>query len=187
MFKLSCRRNDANKYTVASAAFLFVPTLISAYTQAMPVTLAFGFSTVFSTMYHASDEDSYETLDVIWANIAMFLALIMIGLIAIRYGVFHWRVLVPFIFGSIAIALYFIHGYADDDEDPDTLPEYDLYHSLWHLFLGLAAISIVITPVDLRDANGSYWEMIRKKPINNNLSHKSWVKNHSLSTRRTIF
>ena len=187
MRHLACRKNSGNKYTVASAAFLFVPTLISVYTQAMPVTLTFAFSTVFSTMYHASDEDDYETLDVIWANIAMFLALIMIGLIAIRYGIFHWRVLVPFILGAAAIFIYFFNGYADDDENPNDLPDYDLYHSLWHVFLGLAAISIVITPVDIRDASGSYWEMIRKKPVKANTSHKGWVKNHSLSTRRTLF
>lgn len=186
MFKLSCKQTSANSYTVASAAFLFVPTLMSVYTQSMPITLTFAFSTVFSTLYHTSNEESYGTLDVIWANIAMFLALIMLGLIAVRYGVFHWRVMLPFIFGAAAISLYFFHGYADDGVDPNNLEHYELYHSLWHLFLGLAAIAIVITPVDISDASNSYWEMIRKTPGKGNASHRKWVKAHSI-TRKTLF
>jgi len=40
---------------------------------------------------------------------------------------------------------------------------YDLYHSLWHLFVGLAALVLVWTPANLMDAAGhSYGEIYQK-------------------------
>ena len=130
----------------------------------MLVFIVLLLSATFSTLYHVNYEQEYSDLDVIWASLAIVVALIMLAVFAMKYAPWNWRVMLPLVFGLTGLIIYFVGGHASGNcaaviEDAN----YDLYHSLWHLFVGLAALVLVWTPANLMDAAGhSYGEIYQK-------------------------
>jgi predicted membrane channel-forming protein YqfA (hemolysin III family) len=140
-----------NAYVVASSAFFFVPALLSLFRQCIFVSVVLINAALFSTLYHVSNEKNYEDLDVFWASLAVFVALLLLAVLALDYAPWNWRIVMPLLFGVTAFVLYFTDGQCQGDPCVPT-QKYDLYHSLWHLFIGIAGIFLVWTPVDLSRA-----------------------------------
>lgn len=147
-----------NGFVVASSAFLFVPTLVSFFRQSLIVTIVFFNAALFSTLYHTADEQEYEQLDLIWASLAVFTALVLLAAIARNFPPWNWRVILPVFLGLTAFIIYFSAGHSNDLSDTNS-DQYTLWHSLWHLLVGLAGLFLVWTPVNLNDANVSYGEL----------------------------
>lgn len=146
-------------WVVASSALFFVPALLAFLRQSVVVAIVYINAALFSTLYHANAEQKYEELDVFWANVAVLLSLVMLAVISIRYAPWNWRVLLPSLFGITGMALYFVGG---QDETPSVTqhdPHYEVYHSLWHLFMSMAATVLVWTPVNFAEAHQSYGEV----------------------------
>ncbi len=167
--------SSSHAWVIASSSLFFIPAIMSFFRQSLLVTIVFLCSALFSTLYHSSNEKSYADMDVLWANLAIFTALVLLALIAVRYPIWNWRVLLPVVFGLIGLVLYFVEGQADPNHPVDV--HYDLYHSLWHLFICLAGVVLVWTPVDLSEANASYAE-IYIKILKNNADYS--LNTHSL-------
>jgi len=82
----------------------------------------------------------------------------MLAVISIHYAPWNWRVLLPSVFGIAGMSLYFVGGQnAPPGEKED--PNYDLYHSLWHLFMSIAGGVVAWTPVDFTEAQQSYGQV----------------------------
>jgi uncharacterized membrane protein YfcA len=148
----------ANGFVIASSAFLFIPTFISFFRQSLIVTIILLNSAIFSTLYHLSDEKDYETFDLIWASLAILIGLLLLAALARKYPPWNWRIFMPFALSTAAFVIYFVEGSASTTEDTDS-SHYDLWHSLWHLLIGLAGLFLVWTPVNLADANISYADL----------------------------
>lgn len=163
-----------NAYVVGSSALFFVPTLLSFFRQSIVVTIVLFNAALFSTLYHFSDETEYENLDIIWASITVLMALLLMAILARRFPPWNWRVFLPFSFGLAAFIVYFTQGQARATEGSDELDTdsntYILWHSLWHVLIGLAGTFLVWTPVNLADANISYAQLYKD-------IHRNYVKN----------
>ena len=149
-------------WVVASSAFFFLPAFISFFRQSAIITIIFFNAALFSTLYHIHNEDQYAELDVLWASLAVLAALTLMTVIAQHYAPWNWRILLPFILGFTGFILYFVGGQNSSTEEAEKSDDYDLYHSLWHVFVGLAGLVIVWTPVDLSEAKVSYGELYLK-------------------------
>lgn len=145
---------------IASSAFFFVPGLVAFLRQSILVAIVFLMSALFSTLYHTSNEQDYGDMDVMWANMAIFVALIMLAINAMHYAPWNWRVVLPLAFGVTGIVLYIVGG--QNTHSGGEAVNYDLYHSLWHLFVGLAGLALAWTPVDFTEAQYSYPDLYRK-------------------------
>lgn len=150
---------ETNPWIVASSALFFIPAILAFLRQSVVVAIVFINAALFSTLYHLSGEEKYANMDVFWANAAVLIALVMLAVISIRYAPWNWRVLIPSITGATGMALFFVGGHDEDVSEIDRDPDYTLYHSLWHLFMSIAATVIAWTPVDFRDAHQSYGEV----------------------------
>lgn len=151
---------SANPWVVASSAFFFVPGLIAFLRQSIIVAIIFLMTALFSTLYHTSCEQDYGDMDVMWASMAILVALLMVAINAMHYAPWNWRVLLPVAFGVTGVVLYVVGGQnTNSGGEPSN---YDLYHSLWHLFIGLAGIVLAWTPVDLTEVQYSYPDLYRK-------------------------
>ena len=148
---------------VASSALMFIPSAIAFFRQSMVVAIAFTVSTIFSVMYHVHSEKKYAELDIIWASLAILVALVMLTIISMRYPPWSWRIVLPVAFGMAAILEYFFMGQADDETDSET-DDYATFHSVWHLLIVAAATFLVVTPVDLRQAHHSYVALYHRTP-----------------------
>lgn len=162
----------SNPWVVASSAFFFVPAVIAFLRQSLLVAIVYIMSALFSTLYHTSNELDYGDMDVMWASMAILVSLVMLAIIAMHYAPWNWRVVLPVAFGVTAVVLYAVGGQNMDSTSKDS--NYDLYHSLWHLFVGLAGIVLAWTPVDLTEVQYSYPELYvkihtnyTKIPLNN--------------------
>jgi predicted membrane channel-forming protein YqfA (hemolysin III family) len=149
-------------WVVASSAFFFLPALISFFRQNVVVTIIFFNAALFSTLYHVHDQDQYAELDVLWASLAVLTALTLLAVIAQHYAPWNWRVILPFLLGLTAFVLYFVGGQISETEEAEKRDDYELYHSLWHLFVGLAGLVLAWTPVNLAEANLSYKDLYSK-------------------------
>jgi len=166
-------------WVIASSAFFFVPTLLAFFRQSLLVTIIYFNAALFSTLYHVHDEKQYADLDVMWASLAVLISLVMLAVVALHYAPWNWRVFLPFAFGIAGFIVYFVGGQASDTCVAEGDDDYDLFHSLWHLFVGLAGLFIVWTPVDLSEASVSYGELymkIIKNYCTNTVSEKSLLK-----------
>ena len=152
-------------WVIASSALFFVPAAISVFRQSLLITLIFAATALFSTLYHASNETKYEEIDVFFACLSIILSLVMLALIAIHYAPWSWRVLLPVIFGAVGMIVYFLEGQASPDHS-DLGDHYELYHSLWHLFIAIAGTILVWTPVNLGETSLSYSELYLKMKKN---------------------
>lgn len=152
--------SSANPWVVASSAFFFVPGLIAFLRQSIIVAIVFLMSALFSTLYHTSNEKDYSDMDVMWANMAILVALLMLAINAMHYAPWNWRVIWPLAFGVTGMVLYIVGG--QNTTSGGESDHYDLYHSLWHLFVGLAGIILAWTPVDFSEMQYSYPDLYRK-------------------------
>lgn len=147
--------STAEDLVTLSGASLFLAAGVSFFYQPAFVTIILFMSAYFSTLYHESDEQMYITEDLIFAFMGFVLVFTMIIILAVKHGIFNYRVLIPLVFGIIAIS-FFLGGGSDFDETDNITPEnYETYHSLWHIFTSLAAISVVVQDVD--------WSLVTKK------------------------
>lgn len=69
-------------------------------------------------------------------------------LVATRHPWHSWRVWLPLVFAAAGVFVFFWRGSTFSDQHPNTVKDYDLYHSLWHAFTAVAALLIVVTPTD---------------------------------------
>ena len=150
-----------NPWVVASSAFFFAPAVVSLFRQHLIVTIIYTNAALFSTLYHVHNEQEYADLDVVWASLAVAVSMLLLAVLALHYAPWNWRVFLPFALGLAGMIVYFVAGQAFDAEEART-EHYEIYHSLWHLFVGLAGLILVWTPVDLREANLSYGELYLK-------------------------
>ena len=166
-------------WVIVSSALLFLPAILSFFRQSLVVTIVFFCSALFSTMYHANDENNYEDLDLIWASLTILVALVMLCLIATKYVFWNWRVLLPLVFGVAGLLVYFLEGMQSTDPLQKDDSHYDLYHSLWHLFIAIAGTFLVWTPVNVAEANMSFSEIyikILKNYTTNDFTERSLLK-----------
>ena len=99
----------------------------------------------------------------------------MLAIDAIHYAPWNWRVLLPLAFGITGVVLYIVGG--QNTNSKGEAVNYDLYHSLWHLFVGLAGLVLAWTPVDLTEVQYSYPDLYRK--IYHHVKHVP-INDHSL-------
>lgn len=149
----------ANAWVVASSSLFFVPAFLAFFRQNIVVAIIFFNAALFSTLYHLNDETEYEDLDVLWASLAVLISLVLLAVLARHYPPWHLRILVPFFLGVAGFIVYFVGGQMSSDPAVTEDDHYDLYHSLWHLFIGLAGAAVAWTPVNLAEANFTYGEL----------------------------
>lgn len=140
--------SDSHTWVIASSGLFFLPGAVALFRQSLIVSIILLASALFSTLYHASTETSYAELDVFFASLALMVAVVMLLIVASRYGVLSWRFFCPFSLGLAGLIIYFVEGQFDPVQ-PKAFQHYDLFHSLWHLLLSIAAFILVLTPVDL--------------------------------------
>lgn len=170
---------NGHPWVIASSALFFIPAVLAFFTQSLIVTIIFTMSATFSTLYHVKSEKQYAELDVVWASLAVAVALVMLAIQSLHHAPWNWRVSLPVIFGVAGFVLYFVGGQASDTCDIEKSPEYDLFHSLWHLFIAMAGTVLVLTPVDLSESQLSYLKLAKKISRNYNrikFNEKSLLK-----------
>jgi len=169
---------SGNPWVIASSAFFFIPAILALFRQSLVVAIIYFNAAIFSTLYHVSDQKQYAELDVIWASLAILISLVMLAVISLYYAPWNWRVFLPFMFGISGLIVYFVGGQCSDTCQTND-HHYVLYHSLWHLFIGLAGLAVVWTPVKLQEAQFSYGELYLKiyaNYNNNRLNEKSFLR-----------
>lgn len=153
------RHRMANPWVIASSTTFFVPALVASCYQSILVAIVFFNAALFSTMYHAYGENRYESLDIIWASLALLLALMLIAVLVKRFGVWSWQVLLPMLMGSTAIVLYLTEGNITGNMRPS---EYETFHSLWHVLSSIAVTLLAMHPVRLSELDVTYPEVFRR-------------------------
>lgn len=129
-------------YLKVSSGLMFIPALISLHTQPIIISIILLMASIFSTLYHLSDECNHATSDEIWASLTLMILLVMTLRLAAELGFFNWRVISIFALGITAIVAYMTHGSRHDTSQ--TSHKYELWHSLWHTFAAVAATLIVM-------------------------------------------
>jgi hypothetical protein len=140
-----------NPFVIASSAAFFIPSAISLKTQNLLVSIILIGTSVSSTLYHINDEEDFSDLDQIFAVLTLVISVVLLSIILIRHGYKSWRFYIPAVFAFVAIAIYSSKGMLKEGQESDDASHYDLWHSLWHLFIFLSGLSLVITPVELED------------------------------------
>ena len=121
-------------FVMTSSAFLFVPAGIAGWRQQTPVFVALFGGALFSTLYHAYDEQRFEMLDVVWASFSVVAALLVWLAGWKRYGPTHWRSWVPIALGLAAMIIFFVKGSYEHTEDVENRPDdYEVFHSMWQI------------------------------------------------------
>jgi predicted membrane channel-forming protein YqfA (hemolysin III family) len=144
---------NPNIWTVVSAGSMFLPAIVSIWTQSVVVTLVLLTAAGASTLYHSHDESSFSMYDVVGALAAGLLVLLMLLMHMRHYRLWHWRTGVPLLCFLGGLFVYSWRGSAVGQVHPNHIEEYDLYHSIWHVLGTLAALFTVMTPVDLKQLN----------------------------------
>jgi len=157
-----------NPFTIASAASLFVPALVAVWKQPFVVSGILMAAAGISTMYHVYDESAFLMQDMIASTGAALLTLMMWLLIASRYRFTSWRVWMPAVTFSAGLVLYFLTGTSTSDTHPNDIKNYELYHTIWHLLGSLAALAVVLTPIDLMRAQQDSLAQIGRDVWNTN-------------------
>ncbi len=128
-------------YMKVSSAMLFIPAIVSLYTQTLMISIVLLLASTFSTMYHLSDEESHGTSDEIWASLTLMVLLVLSLRLSAELGFIHWRVISIWAIGITAIVAYLTYGCRSDTSV--TSEKYELWHSLWHTFAAIAALLVV--------------------------------------------
>jgi hypothetical protein len=131
-------------FVVSSAMTLFIPTVMSAWTQPFPITIIMFLASLSSTGYHYYYEKKFSELDVTWASITTLSTLIMLILLSLQFGVRSRRVLTPLFFMLIAIVIFVTKASLPNvHTEQENNDEYGLWHGIWHILTSLSAISIL--------------------------------------------
>jgi hypothetical protein len=164
--------SSENPWVIASSALFFIPGIVAFLRQSIIVAIVFLMSALFSTLYHTSGQIDYGDSDVMWASMGILIALLMLAINAMHYPVWNWRVFVPVVSGITAVVLYVVGGQNTNSGGEGS--HYDLYHSLWHVFITIGALALTLTPVDLTEIQYSYpnlyariYDNYRHMPVNN--------------------
>ena len=129
-------------YLKISSTLMFIPACISLYTQPMVVSFILMMASIFSTLYHMSDECHHATTDELWASLTLMVLLVMTLRLAAELGILNWRVLLTIVSGVTAITAYMYKGSRQDTTVTST--EYEKWHSVWHTLAAVAATLIVL-------------------------------------------
>lgn len=141
-------------WLLTSSAALYIPTLISLFTQHVLVFLILFFSSTVSLLYHLKDERDFLEEDV---TASILLGIVMILALFIRFitvGPFHWLFWGPLLLLIPSLVFFFLVRKNTIEEDEN----YDLYHSLWHFLIAGVISLLVIKPVAFNKVSrGSFW------------------------------
>jgi hypothetical protein len=132
---------------------MFVPALISLYTQPVAISVILFMAAIFSTLYHLSNECRHATSDEIWASLTVMVILVLGLRLTAELGFFHWRVLAIFSTGITAFVAYLTHGSREDTSV--TTFKYELWHSIWHTLAAFAATLVVMKKSDIQFTNSN--------------------------------
>lgn len=160
-FFFDVKKQIMHPWVVASSSLFFVPAFIALGRQNVVVAIVLMASSLFSLLYHINDERAYEELDVIWASLAVLIALLLLCVLLTRYVPWHPRVALPLAFGLAGLLVYFLEGQSTGTGGTDS-NHYELYHSLWHFFVALSATALVWTPVQMSELNFTFYDMLGK-------------------------
>lgn len=131
-------------FVVSSAATLFIPAGMSAWTQPFPITIIMFLAAFASTSYHYYYEKKFSELDVTWASITTLSTLVMLVLLSLQFGIRSKRVTIPFFLMIIAIILFTTKAsLPDNPDDFNSVENYDVWHGIWHILTTLSAIIIL--------------------------------------------
>jgi hypothetical protein len=145
--KINEGRNTPKKthqtFVFVTALTLFIPAIFSAWTQPFPVTIIIFLASTWSSLYHYSQEKQFQELDVIWANITSLFTGLMLILVAMQYGFFSKEVIYPLLIAILAFGIYIEKASVQPGQSTDTVPNYDLWHGIWHCLTSLTALLLV--------------------------------------------
>ena len=131
-------------FVVSSAATLFIPTVVSAWTQPFPITIIMFLASLCSTGYHYYYQKKFSDLDVTWASITTLSTLVMLVLLSLQFGIRSKRVTVPFFLMMMAIFIFVTKAsLSDNPTDQESNNRYDLWHGIWHILTSLSALFIL--------------------------------------------
>jgi len=136
---------------VWSAAGMAIPFILSLFYSPFGHSIVIGFSTLWSLLYHMSGQRQYEQLDVITAVILTVVNMYLIASATASVPWYDFRAVMATLFGAGSLALLFSAGFATESDTKggstlpqDTIHDYKLYHSIWHL-MGIVATLFVIS------------------------------------------
>ena len=131
-------------FVVSSAATLFIPTVVSAWTQPFPITIIMFLASLSSTGYHYYYQKKFSELDVTWASITTLSTLVMLILLSLEFGIRSKRVTVPFFLMMLAIFIFVTKASLSDSPNDEAMTNsYGLWHGSWHLLTALSALFIL--------------------------------------------
>lgn len=163
---------DLKAWVVSSSALFFIPTVLSAFTQHIIVFVVLFMTSIFSTLYHAYDEEKFETIDTIFASFSMLLSIMLTFGLGVQYKkaktgstekkILLGRLLCVVIFGVAALTVYFVGGSDLSSNDDTENEQYDILHGLWHAFLFIAGTALVAKRIDLALLNKTLKQIVHR-------------------------
>jgi hypothetical protein len=130
-------------FVFLSALTLYIPATVSIWTQPFPITLILFASATWSSLYHYHREQEYGQLDVIWANITSLFTALMLILVSMQFGFFSKQVMWPLFVALVALFIYDTKAFIHEGETPQDVPNYNIWHGIWHLLSSLTALLLV--------------------------------------------
>jgi hypothetical protein len=132
---------------VWSAMLLWVPWALSLKYSTFAHSTAIGFAAFWSTMYHLSDQVAFGALDTTAAFLLSAVNVVMVLSAMNSLSFYDPRPIVASVLGAATLAVLFSLGYATNDLSPkppqDQIPDYALYHSVWHILAALSTLSVL--------------------------------------------
>jgi len=106
----------AQALLVGTSAALFVPAVVSFYSQPFLVTLIIAIAASVSVAYHSYREAKHGTTDMIFSHITMLVVATAFTLVIVRRGFFHWRTLLTLVLSVLSLFVYATVGYREPVE-----------------------------------------------------------------------
>lgn len=156
---------DPKSFVFISCLLMFIPFIISLFTQPVLIAVIIGLAAFWSCVYHTYSENVFGDMDIIWANITTGVICVLLNLVLLTYGFKSWRFIIPFIISLTSALIYIFKGYS---KDPVTMTErdkneYEVWHGIWHTLAAVSAIFLVISPIDYNNLRSTYAEAFTKK------------------------
>lgn len=133
---------------VWSSLLMVIPFILSLWYSPFGHSIVIGFSAMWSFLYHLSGQKQYELLDVSCAVLLTVVNMYLIAAATSSVHIFDPRAVLATLFGAGSLTLLFSSGFASTEESSklpqETIPHYDIYHSIWHI-LGVIATLFVIS------------------------------------------
>lgn len=140
---MDAQENDPWTFVFLSALTLYIPAVVSIWTQPFPVSIILFISATWSSLYHYHQEKEFQELDVIWANLTSLFTLFMVVLVAMQFGFFSRQVMLPLLTASIALGIFIFKGSVPQGGTIEDVPNYDVWHGIWHILSSLTALGFV--------------------------------------------